>query len=380
MVHRVEPRFRSARRSGRYAAFLGQTQPAMPTSASVASLTRIAPNQRRPLHSQAIQELAQHLSHAITSATEPKRSRSSRSACAHLAVQVLVVAAGLRRAALVDALALSVAQASAVSLKLASLTKHKALAYADILQYVRLLYHVPTAQTFLLSTRQSLWAGLAALSVGALPEHQVYQPLWLDVHRSHDHPAPTLSQPDPHITSLIVSIHQAITSADSDQLLIAPYPLVDPPASKSDAEIQSEARLVGVALAGFLLEYGAIYCLHDNSPQPTAASHRYHVRPLSAAAGEITETHLGASPPNCLGSQPLSVYRVLCSNLGGDSFDLLSFSVPRSVSSDRDLEHLRQTLTTTFQTRLADVDMAALFGCGQLAVEVASVTLHQVAL
>ncbi|SPO24986.1 uncharacterized protein UTRI_01497_B [Ustilago trichophora] len=321
------------------------------------------------LGSQAVVELALEISAAIVSSSAGRKPRVSRSGCNLIALQLLIVAAGLRRGALIDALGLTAAQASAISLRLISFGKQKAQ-YND-LQRVRLLYHAPTDQTFIVSSRESLWTDVETLTGGTASEH-LCPALWVDARSTPEHTFPTLAAPDAHTMSLITAIRKAVTTDNSLDVLIASQPLSEQYGSNI------EAQVVGVALAGFLLEYGSVYCLHDIEQTP--ASCTYDVRPLHRMQRDASsEANFAAPPTNCLGSQPLIVYRVHWSD-STSKLELFSFSIPQCLCSDADVQKLRQALVDTFQSRVNSLQSSSTFASGSISVEMATVTLHQVAL
>ncbi|SPO22819.1 uncharacterized protein UTRI_01497 [Ustilago trichophora] len=345
----------------------------MSKRAAIAKVTGVASNTATSEHSilgsQAVVELAQEISAAIVSSSAGRKQRVPRSACVLIALQIQIVAVGLRRASLVDALGLTAAQASAINLRLNSFVKQKA-PYVD-LQRVRLLYHAPTDQTFIVSSRKNLWTDVATLT-GGTESQRHYPVLWVDARSTPEHTSPTLSAPDAHTTSLITAIHEAVTTDNSLDVLIASRLVSD----QKDSNI--DAQLVGVALAGFLLEYGSVYCLHDIE-QPSVSC-AYDVRPPHRMEGAArSEANFAAPPANCLRSQPLIVYRVHWSD-STSKLELLSFSVPQCLCSDGDVEKLGQELVDTFQSRVNGLHTASIFASGSISVEIANVTLHQVAL
>ncbi|GAC99013.1 aldehyde dehydrogenase ALDH [Pseudozyma hubeiensis SY62] len=313
--------------------------------------------------------LAQHVMDCLTSVST-KRAKASKSACAQLALQILLVAVGLRRAALVDALSLSVKQASAISKKLAGLSRSTR---SEHLVGVRLLLHAPTSQTFIVSTQQNLWSDVRSLTHEADSPPIAGSGLWIDARSTAQHGSPTISSPDPHVCSLISAVHQAIFSDDTaDVLVIFPQEVTAAP-----SHCPNEALLVGVALAGFLLEYGAVYCIHEPSHDALC----YDVRPLRSAEQSLPEAEFAASPINCLGSQPLVLFRVLLwIDSSEQSFELLAFSVPQCLCSDDAIERQRMSLGDTFQARIDSLSIGAIFANGRITVNVAAVILPQVAL
>ena len=352
--------------------------PDMSKQTAIAKATGVAPNAGGPeqslLSCRAVVDLAQHISAAIVASSTVRKPRVSRTGCSQLALQILAVAAGLRRAALVDALGLTAAQASAIGLRLGSLSKQNA--QCEDLQWVRLLYHAPTSQTFVLSTKESLWADVEAL-VGRSASLQPYTAVWVDARFASEHAAPTVTVPDSHIISLVSAIHKVALSDDSQDLLIVTGPPIEP--RKSSSGDAAEAQLVGVALAGFLLEYGTIYCIHTPTACDVGTSHPYDVRPFKASQGEIAEADFPSSAINCLGSQPLIVFKVLWSDQTS-TLELVSFSIPQRLCSEDDADRLRQTLASTFRARLNSLDPTTIFASGRICVDVSAVTLHHVAL
>lgn len=334
----------------------------MSKRAAIAKAARATPSEDELLHCVAVTQLSDRLSQAISSASERGKARPSRSGCARLALQMLLVALALRRAALVDSLGLTLAQASAISSKLPSIIEH--MQELEDLRQIRVLHHAPTSQTFIVSTRNELWAD------AALPQ----QRLWIDARISSDHASPTLSGPDPHIVSLAEAVREAITEATDPGLLVISTLL----------DVQAEAQLAGVALAGFLLEYAAIYCLHDSSPMPTAK--RYRVGPLIPSEEPIDDECSVTPSANCLGCHPLLLCKVLWMGPRSNSMELLSFSIPQDLITDQAMEHLRKSLIATFQSRLdlitpsSSSSLTALLASGHISVQVHAVALDQVML
>lgn len=351
----------------------------MSKSAAIAKVTGIASRPGSSPHAlldcEAVTELANHLLAAISSATHG-RARPSRSACSQIALQVLIVAVGLRRAALVDALGLSPAQVLAISTRLAALAKRDGAAGNDDLNCIRLLYHEPTSQTFVVSARSSLW-----LDADALVGRTASPTLWVDARLTAEHTVPTTTKPDAHITGLIATIHEAVKRGHSCRMLVVSptshYP--------SGWESSSDAQLVGIALAGFLLEYGAVYCLHNMSPLDNPAQYGYDVRSITQIDEPMAEADFAASPANCLGSQPLVVLRVMWSAPNAQRLELLSFSVPQCLITNEGIEKLRQVFITTFQRRIESFSQTASsfvdkLKSGCISVDIETVTLSQVAL
>ena len=330
------------------------------------------------LESEAVVELAQHISVvAFHSASGRRKVKPPRSGCSQIALQVLLVGHGLRRAALVDALSLSAAQASAISEALDSLSK-QAHDESVALREVRLLYHAATSQTFIVSTRDSLWNDIASLKERSLQQSQSYPVLWVDARSTPQHNAPTATTTDTHTTQLIEAISEAVQRESPGNALV----IFQPDQARIDTE---EFQLVGVALAGLLLEYGAVYCLHKVSPSQDVEEYHNEVRPLKLKGEPTEEASFSASPTNCLGSQPLMLYRVTWSH-HTDKMELLAFSVPERLSSEGGVEHLHEALTETFRSRLTRIDsvkssaFARELSSGSISVDLTTVTLPQVAL
>lgn len=318
--------------------------------------------------------LAQHLMECIGSISG-RRTKPSRSACAQLAVQVLVVAAGLRRAALVDALSLTVDQASAFGTRLAALSQ---LPESYDLREVRLLFHAPTSQTFILSRRQSLWTDVLSLTNNVSLHPRPEQVLWVDVRLTAEHQLPSLSAPDTHGCHLIAAVHISISEDDSGDMLVVSQS--HSAHNNTLLHSRNDAQLVGVALAGFLLEYGAIYCIHDLTSRFQAEQIRYEVRPFRSLEQAPIVADFAASPTNCLGMQPLILFRVMWYQASDSQFELLAFSIPQCFSSDEDTQHRRASLLKTFQARASNVSASSIFASGQIAIDTSRVTLSQVAL
>lgn len=338
-------------------------------------------SKHRLLDSEGVVELAQHITVAIQSASGRPKAKPPRSGCSQIALQVLLVGYGLRRAALVDALGLTAAQASAICQKLDPLSKQTSDDWA-VLREVRLLHHAATSQTFIVSTRQSLWSDIAHLSEQSQLHQESYPALWVDARSSYEHKSPTIATPDPHIKQLVQAVYKSVQRSESGDVLVVSRQDQEGATAQVDAE---ETELVGVALAGLLLEYGAIYRLHDVSSVGAADQYRYDVRPVRLMERPLQEESFSNSPPNCLGSQPLLLYRVIWSH-STDTMELLAFSVPQCLSSDANVQQLREALTTTFQARLSRIssDAPSAFAqeltSGSVTVDLTTVTLPQVAL
>ncbi|KAF6766826.1 hypothetical protein PSEUBRA_000572 [Kalmanozyma brasiliensis GHG001] len=352
----------------------------MSKRAAIAKAAGFESNERQAEHpllaKSTVVNLAKHIAGAIASASSGKTARPSRSGCAQLALQILVVAAGLRRAALVDAVGLNIQQASAISLKLASIGQQAGASDGEDLGQVRLLFHAPTSQTFVVSRRKSLWTDVAALSDADGTDQDGKDPVrWIDARYTPAHASPTLSSPDSHVSRLLASIRKAILEDNGHDVLV----VSQTPANQA-SEMASDAQLAGVALAGFLLEYGAVYCIHDSASLGIASQSEYDVRSLHALLEAPTEPAFLASPPNCLGSQPLALFKVSWSDEAGSSFELLSFSIPQCLITEDDIEQRRASLLSVFQDRGEIVSPKSIFARGSMTVRVSCVTLNQVAL
>lgn len=330
-----------------------------------------SPNEHPLLGEQRVVALAKDLADAIGSASTSKRARPSRSGCAQSALQILVVAAGLRRAALVDSIGLTVEQASAISLKLALLGKEAST--AD-LQGVRLLFHAPTLQTFIVSRRGGLWTDVAGLqdTSGSGDDHS----LWVDVRSTPQHNSPTVSRPDAHVSNLLISIRRAVLEDASHDVLV----VSQSPSDRTSASYENGAQLVGVTLAGFLLEYGAIYCIHDPPSIDTVGQHNYDVQPLRSMDRTPMEPDFAVSPANCLGTHSLLLFKIVWLDEAERSLELLSFSMPRYLITDEEAERRRVSLVDIFQGRVESVSRTSLFAGGRIVADVSAVTLNQVLL
>ncbi|GAC72878.1 hypothetical protein PANT_7d00320 [Moesziomyces antarcticus T-34] len=328
------------------------------------------------LEAEAVVHLAQHLSDAIRASTEDKKTRPSRSSCSQLALQVLLTAFGLRRAALVDALSLTPAQARAVGSKLKAINEHGSSSEAEALGHVCLLFHVPSSQTFVVSTRAELWSDANSPTV------------WVDCRAGPKHASPNLIEPDAHVTSLITAVHDAVLACGPADALIVPFPTTEEPTDS----LHSEAQLVGIALAGFLLEYAAVYCLHNTSSLADVNTLRYNIRPLQVTDLPHADVEFTSSPKNSLASQPLVLFRVTwirqtsLASSHASNLELLAFSIPQSLATKFDPGNVRSDLATTFESRLHNISsafaspFANLLASGSVSVETNTVTLHQVAL
>ncbi|SJX60971.1 uncharacterized protein SRS1_12229 [Sporisorium reilianum f. sp. reilianum] len=353
----------------------------MSKRAAIAKASGVAPDvgasEHRLLQTRPVGMLARHLMEAISSVPGAKRGRPSRSACSQLALQVLVVAAGVRRAALVDSLDLSTAQASAISSRLATLCKQRSVPGSNDLQHVRLLYHAATGQTFIVGRQQSLWADMSTLDSTARSD-SIPKRLWIDARLTADHASPTRASPDSHIRQLLERVHQAILEDATGDVLIVSQAFSDPIRARSDNP--GDARLVGVALAGFLLEYGSVYCLHTGTAGDGASHPRYDVRSFGLVESPLAEPDFAPSPPNCLGLQPLSLFKILWHDAQDARYELLSFSIPQCATTSEETEHARQTFIDVFQTRVDSVPTISVFAHGRISVQVTTVTLHQITL
>ncbi|CDR88205.1 uncharacterized protein SPSC_03866 [Sporisorium scitamineum] len=353
----------------------------MSKRAAIAKVTGVVSHagapEPRPLRTETVAALAKSLAEAISSVSGSRKAKPSRSACSQLASQVLVVAAGLRRAALVDALDLSTAQASAISSRLVALTEQKSVSGSSDLQHVRLLYHGVTGQTFIVSRRQNLWADMSTLDSAAGSDSMPLR-LWIDARLTPEHSAPSRTSPDTHVRRLLERVHQTILADTSGDVLIVSQALLD--SSSSPPGDHVDTRLVGVALAGFLLEYGAVYCLHNGTKTEGALHHDYQVRPLGQIETPLLQSDFAPSPPNCLGSQPLFLFKISCRDALGTSFELISFSIPQCNITPEESERARRVLTDVFQTRVDNIQMHSMLANGRISIQITTVVLHQVSL
>ncbi len=341
-------------------------------------LADAGPTESGMLEAEAVVHLAQHLSDAIRTAAEGKKTRPSRSSCLQLALQVLLTAFGLRRAALVDALSLTPAQARAVGSKLEAVNEDGSHSEAEALSQVCLLFHTPSSQTFIVSRRAELWTDANSPTV------------WVDCRARPEHASPNLIEPDAHVNSLITAVRDAVLACGPADVLIVPFPTTEEPMELDS--LQSEAQLVGIALAGFLLEYAAVYCLHDTSSLADVNNLRYNIRPLQVTDLPHADVEYTSSPQNSLASQPLVLFRVTWirepsfASSHASELELLAFSIPQSLVTKFDPGNFRSGLATTFQSRLHHISstfaspFANLLASGMISVETNTVTLHQVAL
>jgi hypothetical protein len=186
-----------------------------------------------------------------------------------------------------------------------------------------------------------------------------------------------------------------------------------------------EHRLVGVALAGWLLEYGAIYCLHTPRSSSDASAllgyFGYTVAPLHEDAlldpaledldgeGAWLDGEAAAATTNSLESQPLILFRVLLSahDRQGSHLEVMAFSVPRLAVQDpshsngletdsasggsamRMAKAFRSTVQQLFRVRLdrlpqpqraGETGLLDLLRTSRITVEISQVTLDRIAL
>ncbi|ETS61228.1 hypothetical protein PaG_05190 [Moesziomyces aphidis] len=341
-------------------------------------LADAGPAESGVLEAEAVVYLAQQLSDAIRVSTEGKKTRPSRSSCSQLALQVLLTALGLRRAALVDALSLTPAQARAVGSKLKAINEDGSSSEAEALGHVCLLFHAPSSQTFVVSTRAELWSDANSPTV------------WVDCRAGPKHASPNLIEPDSHVTSLITAVHDAVLACGPADALIIPFPTTEEPTELDS--LHSEAQLVGIALAGFLLEYAAVYCLHNTSSLADVNNLRYNIRPLQVTDLPHADVEFTSSPKNSLASQPLVLFRVTwirqtsLASSHASNLELLAFSIPQSLATKFDPGNVRSDLEITFQSRLRSIGsnftspFAKLLASGSISFETNTVTLPQVAL